>query len=67
MRLILDITNYTNDKTPHSTYINLNKVLHALEKMSNTLFKWFTDNLSCEGKPRKVTFLQTLHKKFKLT
>ena len=25
--------------------INLNKVLHDLEKISNTLLKWFTDNL----------------------
>ena len=24
---------------------NLNKVLHDLEKISETLFKWFTDNL----------------------
>ena len=24
---------------------NLNKVLHDLEKISNTSFKWFTDNL----------------------
>ena len=28
----LDITNYANDNTPHSTKINLNKVLHDLEK-----------------------------------
>ena len=41
----LDITNCTDDNTPHSTKINLNKVLHDLEKMSDTLFKWFTDNL----------------------
>ena len=37
--LDLDITNYADDNTPHSTNINLNKVLHNLEKMSNTLFK----------------------------
>ena len=41
----LDITNYVDDDTPHSTNINLNKVLHDIEKMSNTLFKSFTDNL----------------------
>ena len=34
----LDITNYADDNTLHSTNINLNKVLHDLEKMSNTLF-----------------------------
>ena len=27
------------------TLPNLNKLLHDLEKMSNALFKWFTDNL----------------------
>ena len=37
----LDITNYADDNTPHSTNINLNKILHDQEKMSNTLFKWF--------------------------
>ena len=41
----LDITSYADNNTSHSTNINLNKVLHDLEKMSNTLFKWFTDNL----------------------
>ena len=41
----VDIANYADDNTPHSIKINLNKVLHDLEKMSNTLFKWFTDNL----------------------
>ena len=41
----LDVTNYADDNTPLSTNINLNKVLHGLEKTSNTLLKWFTDNL----------------------
>ena len=41
----LDITNYADDDTLHSININLNKVLHDLEKMSVTFFKWFTDNL----------------------
>ena len=41
----LDVTIYTDDNTPHSTKINLNKALQDLGKMSNTLFKWFTDNL----------------------
>ena len=52
----LDITNYTDDNTPHSTNINLNKVLHDLEKMSDTLFKWFTDNL-LKANPEKSHFL----------
>ena len=62
----LDITNYADDKIPHSTNINLNKVLHDLEKMSDTLFKWVTDNL-LKANPESLIFLQTLHKKFKLT
>ena len=41
----VDIANYADDSTPHSSNINLNKVLHDLEKISKTLFKWFTDNL----------------------
>ena len=31
--------------TPHLSNINLNTVLNDLEKISNTLFKWFTDNV----------------------
>ena len=56
----VDIANYADDSTPHSSNINLNKVLHDLEKISNTLLKWFNDNLN-------HIFLQTQHKKFKLT
>ena len=61
MRLIpivpdLDITNYADDNTPHSTNINLNKVLHDLEKNSNTLFKWFTNNL-LKADPEKSDLL----------
>ena len=41
----IDIGNYADDNTPHSSNINLNKVLHDLEKVSYTLFKCFTDNL----------------------
>ena len=41
----VDIANYADDNTPQSSNINLNKVLHDLEKNSNTLFQWFTDNL----------------------
>ena len=41
----LNIANYADDNTPHSSNINLSKVLHDLEKTLNTLFKWFIDNL----------------------
>ena len=51
----LDITNYADDDTPHSTNINLNKVLHDLEKMSDTLLKWFTENL-LKSNPEKSYF-----------
>ena len=45
----LDISSYADDNTPHSTNKNVIKVLHDPEKMSHTLFKWFTD------KPAKIT------------
>ena len=41
----LDINNHVDDNTPHSTNTNLNKVLHDLQKTSDTLFEWFTNNL----------------------
>ena len=43
--LDLDITNHADVKTPHSTNVSLNKLLHDLEKMSSIFFKWFTDSL----------------------
>ena len=52
----VDIANYADDSTPHSSNINLNKVLHDLEKISNTLFKWFTDNL-LKANPEKSHLL----------
>ena len=36
-----DIANYAGDNTPYSSNINLKD----LEKIPNTLFKWFTNNL----------------------
>ena len=55
----VDIANYAVDNTPHSSNINLNKVLHDLEKISNTFFKWFTDNL-LKANPEKSHFLTNL-------
>ena len=52
----LDITNYADDNTFHSTNEKLNKVLHGPEKESNTLFKWLTENLS-ETNPKKSHLL----------
>ena len=61
----VDIANYTDDNIPHLSNINLSKVLHDLEKISNTLFKSFTDNL-LKANPEKH-ILRIQHKKFKLT
>ena len=52
----VDIANYADDNTSYSSNINLNKVLHDLEKISNTLFKWFTDNL-LKANPEKSHLL----------
>ena len=43
-------------KDSRSSNINLNKVLYDLEKISNTLFKWFTDNL-LKANPEKSHLL----------
>ena len=40
------------------TKLNLNKVLHDLEQMSDTLFKWFTDNLKVN--PEKLHLTNSL-------
>ena len=40
------------------TKLNLNKVLHDLEQMSDTLFKWFTDNLKVN--PEKLDLTNSL-------
>ena len=41
----VDIANYADGNTSHSSNINLNNVLHDIEKTSDSLFKWFTNNL----------------------
>ena len=62
----LDITNYADDNIPHSTNINLNKVLHDLEKMSDTLSNG-SPIIFWRQTQKSHIFLQTLHKKFKST
>ena len=54
--LDVDIAKYADDNTPHSSNKNLNKVLHDLKKNSNSLFKWFTDNL-LKANPEKSHLL----------
>ena len=41
----IDIANYAGDNTPYVTTDNINGVIASLENASNTLFKWFSDNL----------------------
>ena len=62
----LDITNYADGNTPHSTNINLNKVLHDLEKKSSILFKWFADNL-LKANPEKSNLLTNSTQEIQIT
>ena len=50
------IANYPDDNTPRSSNINLNRVLHDLEKISYILFKRFTDSL-LKANPEKSYLL----------
>ena len=61
----VDIANYADKTTPHSSNINLNKVLHDLEKISDTLFKWFTDNL-LKANPEKSYLLTNSAKEIQI-
>ena len=39
-----EIASYADDNTPYATGVCLEKTLQKVEKASNTLFKWFSDN-----------------------
>ena len=41
----IDIVNYADDNTPYVTADDIDGVIAFLENASNTLFKWFSDNL----------------------
>ena len=41
----IDIVSYADDNTTYISANNKNEVIHCLEKATNTLFKWFSDNL----------------------
>ena len=41
----IDIANYSDDNTPYITADDKDGVVASLENASNTLFKWFGDNL----------------------
>ena len=55
------MSNYADHNTLLSTNTNLNKILHDLEKMLNTLFRWFTNNLQTAN-PEKSHLLYKLNK-----
>ena len=40
-----DIANYADGNTPYVTADDIDGVIASLENASNTLFKWFSDNL----------------------
>ena len=52
----LNIANNADDNNSQPTNINLNRVLHDLEKESNTSFNWFTESL-LKANPEKSHLL----------
>ena len=40
----IDITNYADDTTPHSTEKSIDRLLHVLEENTNEIIKWFQNN-----------------------
>ena len=58
----IGIANYADDNTPHATDKYLETVLKDLEKGSDTLLKWFTDNL-LKGNPEKYHLLVSTNEK----
>ena len=57
-------TNYADDTTPHATDNYIEIVLKDLEQGSDTLLKWFTNNL-LKANPEKYYLLVTTKKTFK--
>ena len=39
------IASYVDDNTPYISANNTNEAIHCLENVTDTLFKWFSDNL----------------------
>ena len=58
----IGIANYADDNTPHDTYKYLETVLKDLKQGSDTLFKWFTDNL-LKANPEKYHLLVNTNEK----
>lgn len=51
-----DIVNCADDNTPYVTEDDLDGVIASLMNASNTLFKWFSENL-CKGNANKCHLL----------
>ena len=58
----IGIANYADDNTPHATDKHLETVLKDLEQVSDTLLKWFTDNL-LKANPEKYHLLVSTNEK----
>ena len=58
----IGIVNYADDNTSHATNKHLETVLKDLEQRSDTLLKWFGDNL-LKANPEKYYLLVTQMKK----
>ena len=58
----IGIANYADDNTPHATNKHLETLLKNLEQGSDTLLKWFTDNL-LKANPEKYHLLVSTNKK----
>ena len=41
----IDIASYADDNTPYISAKNIDEVILSLEKATDTLFKWFSDNV----------------------
>ena len=41
----IDIASYADDNTPQISVNNINEIILSLEKTTNKLFKWFSDNV----------------------
>ena len=57
----IGIANYADHNTPHATSKHVETVLKDLEQGSNTLLKWFTDNLIAN--PEKYHHLVSTNEK----
>ena len=58
----IGIANYADDNTPHATDKYLETALKDLEQGSDTLLKWFTDNL-LKANPKKYHLLVSTNEK----